>query len=87
MIFIVTAARNTRDPDHDPHAKQTSTCPGPEWACTDATGEHHSWIMDHPGPIELAHRDARNALPPEWRLTRVEGPATTLVANFLRGAE
>jgi hypothetical protein len=46
LMFIVTI-KLKKNPEHDPHNKKTDMCPiesGEELACTDATGEHHSFL-------------------------------------------
>jgi hypothetical protein len=45
-MFIVTV-KLKKNPEHNPHDKKLDVCPiesGQDLACTDSTGEHHSFL-------------------------------------------
>lgn len=66
FIYIVTV-RTARNPEHDPQAKKTGRCPFSA-ACTDVTGEHHSFLAAGQSAREIAERYRRLG----HRVTRVE---------------
>jgi hypothetical protein len=73
-VFAVTVRMLKKDPSHDPGNKQTRECPFSA-TCTDATGEHHTFLM-----LGVSAQDVRDRLTARseggmglgWRVTRVE---------------
>lgn len=68
--FIVTIRRG-RNPNHDPHNKVTGSCPLEDvGACTDQTGEHHSYLVTdwRSSASELVDKLRQEGI----RVTRVE---------------
>lgn len=66
-LFIVTV-KLPRNPEHNPREKKTWPCPvQPEVTCTDATGEHHSYLAW--GGLSVVYAQAER----RWgHVTRVE---------------
>ena len=66
--YVVTV-KLPRNPAHDPRNKVTGLCPVGTGACTDVTGEHHSYVTTGES-IEAVRQSAIDA---GWRhVTRVE---------------
>jgi hypothetical protein len=64
MQYIVTVKLD-RNLNHDPRNKKTSSCPVSP-TCTDATGEHHSFLIDAANVEEVRERSQ------VYHITRIE---------------
>ena len=72
MRYVVTV-KIRRQPNHDPHNEVTGPCPvGNIGVCTDATGEHHSFMQRGVGDESAADVKARLEAV-GYHVTRVEG--------------
>lgn len=67
-LFLVTV-KLARNPEHNPRAKVTTSCPvGLGAPCTDATGEHHTYLVEATSrDVALAHAQQRYG-----HVTRIE---------------
>jgi hypothetical protein len=73
-LFLVTV-KLPKNPTHDPRNKVTTTCPAAaliddNWACTDATGEHHTVPVFKNDSNSAAELFSAQGI----HVTRVEGP-------------
>lgn len=82
-LYLVTV-KLARNPEHDPRAKVTTSCPiGHGSPCTDATGEHHTYLTEATDrDTALAHARQRHG-----HVTRIEhtghvGSAMNVVAEW-----
>lgn len=65
-LYVVTIKVH-KNPVHDPRHKVTSTC-STSSECTDATGEHHSYVTTGPSAVAVY----QSALEAWGHVTRVE---------------
>lgn len=73
-MWIVTV-KLPRNPLHNPHNKRTSVCPldinERNVACSDALGQHHSFIVEAAGGVEGVRQWLTDNAP-HLQVTRIE---------------
>jgi len=72
VVFAVTVRMLSKDPAHNPQDKKTQSCPFSA-TCTDATGEHHTFLTLGTSAQQVRDKLTRHAEGgTPWRVTRVE---------------
>lgn len=70
MLYAVTV-KLAGNPAHDPLNKVTGPCPVGDETCTDATGKHHTFLVQ----TELSAEDVWTTYEGTYHVTRVESAA------------
>jgi hypothetical protein len=71
MLYVVTV-KVEGTPGHDPLNKVTGPCPVSGKPCDDATGKHHSFLVD----VGLTVEQVRDVYAEIFHVTRVEEVST-----------
>jgi hypothetical protein len=68
MVKYLVTVKLPRNPQHDPHNKQTGPCPVFGGVCTDITGEHHTGLVETDDSLEVL----LDTWKPTYHVTRIE---------------